>query len=134
MFNIENMLQQVTQGNSDPQTIEDAAHEHVDSLGANELSGHLHTAASNMTETGEMGLAKQLEEMIQRRQSDPEALKDDAVSFIRSNPQYARAPLRRWNRKHVYRTHYSGPRRRRGARPKAPGSRESPRCDDAPDS
>jgi hypothetical protein len=86
MFNMENMVQQVTQGNPDPQTIEDAAHKHVDSLDAKDLSGHLHTAADNMTQSGETGLAKQLEEMIQRRQSDPEGLKDDAVSFIKGNP------------------------------------------------
>ncbi len=84
---LEGMLQKVTGGNADPQAVGDAADQHVAGMDANDLTDHLQTAAGNLRQSGDEGLAQQIEGMIERKQADPEALKGAAVTFIRENPQ-----------------------------------------------
>ncbi len=85
--NVAGMVQQFTSGNGDPQKLELATSAHVDEMDGDEVVGHLKTAAANMQENGQPGLAHQVEDMIAQKQSNPDALKDEAISFIRSNPQ-----------------------------------------------
>jgi hypothetical protein len=87
MFNeLEGMLQKVGGGNADPNAVGDAAEQHVAGMGGDEVAGHLNTAAENLRQDGEGGLAQQIQSMIERKQADPEALKAAAVTLIRENP------------------------------------------------
>jgi len=85
--NVEGMLQQYTGGGGDTQQLEQATSDHVESMGSDDLVGHLRTAAQNMNQNGQSGMAQQVESMISERQSNPEDLKSAAVSFIRNDPQ-----------------------------------------------
>ncbi len=52
-----------------------------------EVTQHLQTAATNANANGQPAIAQEIEAMIARKQVDPEALKDAAISYIKSNPQ-----------------------------------------------
>jgi len=92
MFNeIEGMLSSAMGGGAaGPQAVGDAAEQHVSSMDGGELSDHLQTAADNARQTGDEGMAQQIEGMIARGQADPDALKSMAVDYIRNNPQVLR--------------------------------------------
>ncbi len=88
MFNnLQNMMQQVTGGNADSGAIEQAATDHVSSMDSGELAQHMRTAAGNLEQNGQGGLGGQLTALVSQQQSNPQGLKDAAVSFIKNNPQ-----------------------------------------------
>lgn len=88
MFNnLQNIMQQVTGGNADSAAVGQAATDHVSSMDSGELTQHMQTAADNLDQNGQGGLAGQLSGIISERHSDPQGLKDAAVSFIKNNPQ-----------------------------------------------
>ncbi len=88
MFNnVAGMVEQFTSGNGDSQKLEQAASDHVDQMDGDEVVGHLQAAAADMNQNGKPDLAHEVEDMIAQKQSNPTALKDAAISFIRANPQ-----------------------------------------------
>jgi len=80
-------MQQVTGGNTDSAAIEQAATDHVSSMDSGELTQHMQTAADNLNQNGQGDLGEQLSGIVSQAQSDPQGLKDAAVSFIKNNPQ-----------------------------------------------
>lgn len=80
-------MQQVTGGSADSGAVEQAATDHVSSMDPAELTQHMQTAADNLDQNGQSGLAGQLSGIVSQGHSDPQALKDAAVSFIKNNPQ-----------------------------------------------
>jgi hypothetical protein len=88
MFNeIVGLLQQVTGGQVDPQAVSQAASDHVSSMDSSDLTQHLQTAADNANQNGQGGIAQQIMGLIQQSGTNPEALKQNAISLISNNPQ-----------------------------------------------
>ena len=85
-MNIQEMLAQVTAaGNSG--AVGQAATDHVSALPAGEVAQNLQTAASNAQANGQPEVANEIGDLITRAESDPEALKSAAISYIEQNPQ-----------------------------------------------
>jgi len=81
------MIQQVT-SNGNLQQIEQAAEQHLSSMGPpEEVTQHLQTAPPNAQQNGRNDVAQEIQGMMTRKQVDPQELKSAAVSYIRSNPQ-----------------------------------------------
>ncbi len=85
-MDLQNMIQQFT-GGGNTAALEQAVEQHIAGSSAEEVTQHLQTAAANANASGQPDIAQQIEGMIARKQVDPEALKDDAVAYIKSNPQ-----------------------------------------------
>ncbi|MDQ2817110.1 MAG: hypothetical protein M3T49_02705 [Candidatus Eremiobacteraeota bacterium] len=81
------LLQRVTGGDADPQAVEQAATDHVSSMGSGELSDHMQTAADNARQNGQGDLAQQITGLVSQNGTNPQGLKDAAISLIKSNPQ-----------------------------------------------
>jgi hypothetical protein len=84
---LEGLVRKVTTGEIDQQSVSDAANEQVNSMPHEEVAQHVETAAQNAQQNGQPDLAQQLMQMIQQNGSDPQALKQDVISLISSNPQ-----------------------------------------------
>lgn len=88
MFNeVESLLQQAGTGEIDRQSVRQSAGEHVGSMDGAQLQQHLQTAADNANQSGQPEVAQQLVTLISQHGSDPEGLKQEAISLITSNPQ-----------------------------------------------
>ncbi|MFN2528175.1 MAG: hypothetical protein ABR584_05605 [Candidatus Baltobacteraceae bacterium] len=85
-MNIQNMIQEAT-GGENVQQLETAARDHISSMDSGDLTQHLQTGANNASQAGQHEVAQELTKMVEQRQVDPQALKDMAVSYIKSNPQ-----------------------------------------------
>lgn len=88
MFNeVAGLVQKVTTGEIDRQSVGQSAQQQVNTMPHEEVAQHVQTAADNAQQNGQPDLAKQLMQMLQQDGSDPQALKQDVVSLISSNPQ-----------------------------------------------
>lgn len=88
MFNeVEGMLQRVTTGEIDTSSVSQAAGDHVQNMDHEELKNNLQNAADNANQNGQSGVAQQIMGLISQHGSNPQGLKDAAVSLISSNPQ-----------------------------------------------
>ena len=88
MFNeLVGILQQVTSGQVDQQAVSQAANDHVSSMDHSELTQNLQTAADNANQNGQGDIGQLIMGMIQRNGTNPEGLKEDAISLITNNPQ-----------------------------------------------
>lgn len=88
MFNeISGLLQQVTSGQVDQQSVSQAANDHVGSMDPSEVTQHLQTAADNANQNGQGDIAQVITGFIERDGANPDALKQDAVGLITNNPQ-----------------------------------------------
>ncbi len=88
MFNeVEGLLQRVTTGEVDQSAVSQSASEHVSSMDGEQVKQNLQTAADNANQNGESGIAQQIMTLISQHGSNPEALKQGAISLITSNPQ-----------------------------------------------
>jgi len=85
-MNIQNMIQEATSGQNVEQ-LQSAARDHIASMDSGDVTQHLRTAADNANQAGQPDVAQELTKMVEQRQADPQALKDMAVSHIKSNPQ-----------------------------------------------
>jgi hypothetical protein len=85
-MDLQNMIEQFAGGGSGP-ALEQAAEQHLGSMEPEEVTQHLETAAAQANANGETGVAQEIEGMIARKQVDPDALKDAAIAYIKSNPQ-----------------------------------------------
>jgi len=88
MFNeVEGLLQRVTTGEVDQPSVSQAANDHVSSMDPSQLSQHLQTAADNANQNGQGDLAQQLMSVVSQNSSNPQGLKQAAISLITNNPQ-----------------------------------------------
>ena len=84
---LEGFVQKVTTGEIDQQSVSQAASQQVNNMPHEEVAQHVQTAAQNAQQSGQTDMAQQLMQMVQQHGSDPQALKQDVVSLISSNPQ-----------------------------------------------
>lgn len=84
---LESLVQKVTTGEIDQQSVSQAATEQVNSMPHEEVAQHVQTAAQNAEDNGHSDIAQQLMQMVAQHGSDPQALKQDVISLISSNPQ-----------------------------------------------
>lgn len=88
MFNeVEGLIQKTVSGEIDRSSVSTAANDHVSSMNQSELTQHLQTAADNANQNGQSGIAQQILAIVEKDRSNPEALKQDAIQLIQSNPQ-----------------------------------------------
>ncbi len=88
MFNeVENMLGRVTTGEVDQSSVGQAASEHIGSMDGSQVQQQLQTAADNASRNGQGDVAQQIAGLISQHGSDPQALKQEAISLVTSNPQ-----------------------------------------------
>jgi len=64
-----------------------AASDHVSGMSGPEVEQHLSTAASNASANGQPGVAEEIGDIISKAQSNPQALKDGAIAYVKANPQ-----------------------------------------------
>lgn len=84
---VEGFVQKVTTGEIDQQSVSDATTEQVNTMPHDEVVQHVQTAADNAQQNGQPDIAQQLMQMVQQSGSNPQALKQDVISLISSNPQ-----------------------------------------------
>lgn len=84
---VEGFVRKVTTGEIDQQSVSQAASEQVNTMPHEEVAQHVQTAAQNAQQNGQSDIAQQLMQIVQQHGSDPQALKQDVVSLISSNPQ-----------------------------------------------
>ncbi|HEY1975770.1 MAG TPA: hypothetical protein VGG89_04475 [Candidatus Baltobacteraceae bacterium] len=88
MFNeVEGLVQKFTTGEIDQGSVSQAASEQVNTMPHEEVAQHVQTAAQNAQQNGDPDMAQQLMQIVAQHGSDPQALKQDVVSLISSNPQ-----------------------------------------------
>ncbi len=88
MFNdVAGLLKQVTTGQVDQSSVSQAASDHVSSMDHADLTQHLQTAANNADQNGQTDVSQQIIGIIERDRTNTQALKQDAISLITSNPQ-----------------------------------------------
>ncbi len=84
---VEGLIQKVTTGEIDKQSVSQAASEQVNTMPHEEVAQHVQTAAQNAQQSGQPDIANQLMQMVQQSGTNPQALKQDVISLISSNPQ-----------------------------------------------
>ncbi|MBV8583850.1 MAG: hypothetical protein JO241_07620 [Candidatus Eremiobacteraeota bacterium] len=88
MFNeLEGMMQKVTSGEIDGQTVGQAADARVGDMNHDELKQQVTTAANNASQNGSPDVASQLFTLVQDYESNPQGLKSEVVTLLRNNPQ-----------------------------------------------
>ena len=83
---LKGVAEQVMSGNVDQQQVQQAASDHLDSMDQGEIANHLQTAADNLQNQGQEGLAQQAMGLVSQLQSGGD-VKGEVVRFIASNPQ-----------------------------------------------
>jgi len=84
---VKSMAQRAMGSDADPQAMQQATSEHLDSMDQGEVSDHLEAAATNLQNQGQGDLAQQAMNLVSQLRSNPGGAKDAVVSFIASNPQ-----------------------------------------------
>lgn len=84
---VEGLIKKVTTGEIDKQSVSQSAQQQVNDMPHEEVAQHVQTAAQNAEQNGQPDIAQQLMQMVRQHGSDPQALKQDVVSLISSNPQ-----------------------------------------------
>lgn len=74
-------------GNVDPQAVDDAASDHINTMDGNELGDHLDTAGQNLQQSGQGDLAQQVMSIASQARDNPDAAKSAAIDLIKNNPQ-----------------------------------------------
>ena len=88
MFNeVQGLISRVTTGEIDQNTVTQAAGDHISSMDHSDLLQKIQTAATNANQSGQGGIAQQLMGLVSQHGSNPQGLKDEAISLISSNPQ-----------------------------------------------
>lgn len=87
MNEVSGLLQRVTTGGIDQSSVSQAAGERVSSMSHEDVKQNLQTAAQNAQQTGNEGIAQQIMGLISQHGSNPQSLKQQAISLITSNPQ-----------------------------------------------
>jgi hypothetical protein len=84
---VQGMVEKFTTGEIDQQSVGEAAQQQVNSMPHEEVAQHVQTAADNAQQNGQPDIAQRLVQMAEEGRSNPQALKQDVISLISSNPQ-----------------------------------------------
>jgi hypothetical protein len=88
MFNeVQGLIQRVTTGEIDASSMQQAAADHVNTMDHPQLMQHLQTARDNANQNGQSGIAQQITGLLSQHGSNPQGLKQQAISLLSSNPQ-----------------------------------------------
>ncbi len=82
---VQNLLGRVT--GADSAAVAQAASDHVSTMDPSQVREHLQTAAGNAAQSGQSGIAQQIEGLLSQSGSNPQDLKQKAISLITANPQ-----------------------------------------------
>lgn len=87
MNDIQGLMQRVTTGTVDPSNVSSAASDQVSNMSHEQLSQHLQTAAQSADTNGFGDVAQDLRDLLAQHGSNPQDLKQQAISMISSNPE-----------------------------------------------
>jgi hypothetical protein len=87
MNELSGLLQRVTTGEIDQSSVSQAAGDGVSNMSHDDLKQNLQTAAQNAQQNGSGDIAQQIMGLLSQHGSNPESLKQEAISLITSNPQ-----------------------------------------------
>lgn len=87
MNEVTGLLQRVTTGEIDQPAVSQAANDHVSNMSHDQLTQNLQTAAQNAQQNGSEGIAQQIMGLLSQHGSNPQSLKQEAISLITANPQ-----------------------------------------------
>jgi hypothetical protein len=87
MNEVAGLLQRVTTGEIDQPSVSQAATDHVSNMSHDQLTQNLQTAAQNAQQSGSGDVAQQIMGLLSQHGSNPQGLKQEAISLITSNPQ-----------------------------------------------
>ena len=88
MFNeLATLVKSVESGATDQGSVSQAAQDHVSDMDHAELTQNLQAAASSANQNGQADVAQQIASLIEQNGTNPQGLKQAAVSLIASNPQ-----------------------------------------------
>lgn len=73
--------------NVDPQAVNDAASEHINSMNGSDLADHLNTAGENLQQSGEGDLAQRVMAIASQARDNPDSAKSAAIDLLKNNPQ-----------------------------------------------
>lgn len=90
MNRIQSLVGEIENGNVDTTQVEQAAQQHVESMDGGQVQQHLQTASANAAQSGDAGLAQEIENLLSAHQGNPQDLKSAAVDFIKTHPQVIR--------------------------------------------
>lgn len=90
MNRIQSLVGEIEKGNVDQSQVGQAAEQHVQSMDGQQVQQHLQTASQNAAQSGDSGLAQQIQDLLSRHQGNPEDVKSEAIQFIKSHPQIIR--------------------------------------------
>jgi hypothetical protein len=79
------LMQDVTGGNADPQAVAQAAEQHFQGTDTSQVRNQLATAQNNASQSGNQGLADAIGNALQRG-NDRQSLINEAVSLVSQNP------------------------------------------------
>lgn len=74
-------------GDVDPQAVDDAAADHINTMDGSELGDHLDTAGRNLQQNGQGNLAQQVMSIASQARDNPDAAKSAAIDLVKNNPQ-----------------------------------------------
>ncbi len=84
---LEGVMQQVASGQIDPQSLSQAADQHIGSLDPNTVMQHVQSAANTAQQNGDTGMAGMLTGLLSQQGSNPQGIQGELVSIITNNPQ-----------------------------------------------
>lgn len=87
MNDVQGLISRVTTGEIDQSSVSNAASDHVSNMSPDEVKQHLQVAAQSAGNNGFSGVAQQIQGLLQQHGSNPQSLKQEAISLISSNPQ-----------------------------------------------
>jgi hypothetical protein len=87
MNEVAGLLQRVTTGEIDQSSVSQSAANQVSNMSHEELTQNLQNAATNADRNGFGELAQQIGGLLSQHGSNPQTLKQEAISLISSNPQ-----------------------------------------------
>lgn len=87
MNELSGLLQRVTTGEIDQSSVSQAANDRVSNMNHDDLKQNLESAAQNAQQNGSPDIAQQIMGLLSQHGSNPQNLKQEAISLITSNPQ-----------------------------------------------
>ena len=70
-----------------PKAKSDAVREEIGAMPAPEVAQHAHAAITNLQQSGNVDLAKELEDLVGAAQQNPDGLKRAVIGFVEAHPE-----------------------------------------------
>ena len=84
---VKTLAEDAMSGKVDPQALQQAASDHLNSMDQGEIADHLQTAATNLQNQGQPDLAQQALGLVSQLRANPGGGASAVVNFITNNPQ-----------------------------------------------